>query len=112
MSPLDPALLDEIVRRVRDAVQPAKIVLFGSAARSDMGPDSDVDLLVIVDRPDRHGRLTAEIYRRLYGIRTPVDVLVISQEEAERYAHSPALVIGPALSEGTVIYDRQRTRAA
>jgi len=112
MPPLDLALLDEIVRRVLDAAHPAKIVLFGSAARGDMGPDSDVDLLVIVDRADRHGRLTGEIYRRLYGIRTPVDVLVISQEEAQRYAHSLALVIGPALSEGTVIYDRHRTRAA
>jgi predicted nucleotidyltransferase len=40
-------ILQEIVRRIVAAVQPEKIILFGSAARQEMGPDSDLDLLVI-----------------------------------------------------------------
>ena len=43
----DPAILVDIVRRVVEAAAPEKIVLFGSAARGEMGPDSDYDLLVI-----------------------------------------------------------------
>jgi predicted nucleotidyltransferase len=39
--------LQEIVRRIVAAVRPEKIILFGSAAREEMGPDSDLDLLVI-----------------------------------------------------------------
>ena len=44
-------LLDEIVQRVVRVVQPRHILLFGSAARGRLGPDSDLDLLVIVREP-------------------------------------------------------------
>jgi predicted nucleotidyltransferase len=43
----DPAILADIVRRIVRAAKPEKIVLFGSAARGEMGPDSDYDVLVI-----------------------------------------------------------------
>jgi predicted nucleotidyltransferase len=43
----DPAILADIVKRVVRAAKPEKIVLFGSAARGEMGPNSDIDLLVI-----------------------------------------------------------------
>jgi len=39
--------LQEIIRRIVKVAQPEKIILFGSAARGEMGPNSDVDLLVI-----------------------------------------------------------------
>ena len=42
-----PPVLDEIVRRVIEVAQPDRIILFGSAVRGQMGPDSDIDLLVI-----------------------------------------------------------------
>ena len=44
----DPAILDELVRRTVQAVHPVQIILFGSAARGDMGPNSDLDTLVVV----------------------------------------------------------------
>jgi len=47
MSP-DPVLLDELVRRTVEAVQPRRIILFGSAARGTMGPQSDLDVLVVM----------------------------------------------------------------
>jgi len=43
----DPAILADIIKRVVEAAKPEKIVLFGSAALGTMGPDSDLDLLVI-----------------------------------------------------------------
>ena len=39
--------LEEIIRRVAEVAQPERIILFGSAARGEMGPNSDVDLLVV-----------------------------------------------------------------
>ena len=49
--PLTPAVLEEIVRRIVEVAQPERVILFGSAARGEMGPDSDVDLLVEFERP-------------------------------------------------------------
>jgi uncharacterized protein len=40
-------VLDEIVRRIVKAAKPEKIIMFGSAARGEMGPDSDLDILVV-----------------------------------------------------------------
>lgn len=44
---IDQSILDEIVRRIVDVAHPDRIILFGSAARGEMGPDSDLDLLVV-----------------------------------------------------------------
>jgi predicted nucleotidyltransferase len=100
----DPTTLADIVRRVVEAAQPDRIVLFGSAARGEMGPDSDIDLLVIKGGKFNRWRLTTAIYRHLRGKASPVDVVVVTPEEVERYGDSPYLVIYPALREGKVVY--------
>jgi predicted nucleotidyltransferase len=101
---LAPALLRDIVNRVVKAAKPEKIVLFGSAARGEMGPNSDVDLLVIKGGKYHRRRQTVAIYRHLRGAGAPVDVVVVTPEEVERYGDSPYLVIHPALKEGKVVY--------
>lgn len=101
---LDPDVLDDIVRRVVEVAKPERIVLFGSAARDEMGPNSDVDLLVVVETSDEHA-LTGRIYRRLFGVEAAVDVVVVSPAQVERYRDVHALVIKPALQEGRVVYD-------
>jgi predicted nucleotidyltransferase len=95
--------LDEIIRRVVEIAHPEKIILFGSAARAEMTPESDIDLLVV--KPGAHRRQLAQaIYRGLLGVGVAVDVIVITPEDIERYRKNPALVIEPALEEGAVIY--------
>lgn len=101
---VQPAVLRDIVRRVVQAARPEKIILFGSAAREEMGPDSDVDLLVIKGGRYDRWRLTTAIYRHLRGKGAPVDVVVVTPEEVEKYGDSPYLVIQPALREGKVVY--------
>ncbi len=101
---LDPDVLDEIVRRVVEVAAPDRIVLFGSAARGEMGPHSDVDLLVVTETDDAH-RLTADIYGNLFGVGAPVDVIVASPEQVERYRDTHTLVLKPAIREGRVVYD-------
>lgn len=100
---VDQEKLDEIVRRIVEAVEPEKIILFGSAARGDTGPHSDVDLLVIKEGAD-HWRTARRIYRRLAGVRVAVDAVVVTPQDVERYGNSQALVIAPALREGRVVY--------
>jgi uncharacterized protein len=100
----DPAILADIVKRVVKAARPEKIVLFGSAARGEMGPDSDYDLLVIKGGKFNRHRVTTAIYHHLSG-EAAVDAVVVTPEEVERYRDTHCLVICPALREGKVVYE-------
>jgi predicted nucleotidyltransferase len=95
--------LQQIIERIVAVAQPEKIILFGSAARGEMGPNSDVDLLVIKAGAHRLD-LAGKIYGNLHGVDEAVDVVVVTPEDVERYRESPALVIAPALREGKVVY--------
>jgi predicted nucleotidyltransferase len=97
-------VLDDIVRRIVEVAAPEKIVLFGSAARGERGPNSDIDLLVIKGGEYDPGRLAEQIYLHLHGAGAAVDVIVVTPEEVERYKDSFCLVIYPALREGMVVY--------
>jgi len=96
-------MLQAVIRRIVEIAQPEKIILFGSAARGEMGPHSDVDLLVVKSGVHRR-KLAMEIYKNLTGVGCAVDVIVVTPEDIERYSHCPALIIEPALREGRVVY--------
>ncbi len=98
------ARLAEIVRRVVQVAQPEKIILFGSAARGEMGPHSDVDLLVIKRGEFDASWLTGEIYTHLHGVGQAVDIILVTPEQVERYRNVHSLIIAPALREGKEIY--------
>ena len=99
-----PEVLADLVRRVSGAVQPLRIILFGSAARGECKAHSDLDILVVAP-PGTHCRKTsAAIYRQLIGFGCPVDVVVATDEDLRAYGSNPSLVYYPALREGKVIY--------
>jgi predicted nucleotidyltransferase len=95
--------LREIVRRVVEVAEPERIILFGSTARGEMGPNSDIDLLVVKANVHRR-QLAKRIYRHLIGVGHAVDVIVVTPEDIERYRDSHAFIIAPALREGKVVY--------
>lgn len=97
-------VLREIVRRIVEVARPERIILFGSAARGDLERARDIDLLVIKRGEFHRGRLTEEIYMRLLGVGVAVDIVVATEDDVQRYGQSFALVIGPAVREGKVIY--------
>jgi predicted nucleotidyltransferase len=87
-------------RLVAAARQPARVLLFGSHARGDAGPDSDLDFLVIErDVPDRHAEMV-RLTRELHSLRVPVDVLVVSEAYAQEWGHVKNTVVHAALNEG------------
>jgi predicted nucleotidyltransferase len=100
-----PQVLADIVRRIVEVARPRQIIMFGSAARGQMGPNSDVDLLVIKGGKFDRGRLVEKIYLHLHGAGEAVDVVVVTPEEVERYLDSPCTVICPAMTEGKIVYD-------
>jgi uncharacterized protein len=102
---IESRMLDEVVRRIVAVAQPERIILFGSAARGEMGPHSDVDLLVVKAGVHRR-RLAQAIYLQMIGVGLGVDAIVATPEDLERYRDAPGSVIAPALREGQVIYER------
>ncbi len=107
----DRAILAEIVNRVVASAKPEKIVLFGSGARGTMGPNSDIDLLVIKKGKFNYWRVLTNIYRGLRGSGFAIDVVLVTSEDAARYRDTHCLVICPALKEGIVVYDSEALSA-
>ena len=98
--------IQEMVRRIVVGFNPEKVILFGSFARGEAGPDSDVDLLVIkpVSGSKRKERL--EIRKALRGIGLAKDIILATPEEVERYGDLVGTIIRPALLEGKVLYEQ------
>lgn len=99
-----PDILEKIVQRIVAVAQPERIILFGSAAREEMGPHSDVDVLVVKKGDFDHSRLVGDIYMNLHGVGQAVDVILVTPEQVERYRDTHCLIIAPALREGKEIY--------
>ena len=100
------ALLREITGRIRAVSDPEQIILFGSYARGDAGPDSDLDLLVVKETAGTARAEAGRIYRALSNIRIPVDIVVVRPADLARYRDLHGTIIRPALHEGTVLYVR------
>jgi uncharacterized protein len=100
----DPRKLDELVHRIVDAVHPVRIVLFGSAARGEMGPDSDLDVLVIVPDGTHRRNTMADLYEALYGLGVPKDIVVATESDIRGYRDAPGLIYKTALRDGRELY--------
>jgi predicted nucleotidyltransferase len=100
----DPAIVDEMVRRMVEAAHPLRIVLFGSAARGEMGPNSDLDTLVVVPNDRDCHEVNTLLIRSLRGLRCPTDIVVVRQADVEQYGDNPYLIIHTALSQGKELY--------
>lgn len=107
-------LLRRMVQAIVDEVDPEQVILFGSRARADWGPESDVDLIVIERQPFGHHRnRRAEMHRvdtALAQFPVPSDVLVYSLDEVEYWRDSINHVLARALREGVVLYERRQVR--
>ena len=108
---VQPQVLEEAVRRIVEVADPERIILFGSGARGELRPGSDLDLLVIKGGEYDYHRTITEIYAALAKLDTPVDVVLVTPEQAERYRNSFCLVIHPAMKEGKPIYEREAAPA-
>ena len=103
--PPDPrAVLDEVVRRIVEVAQPDEIILFGSAVRGEIGPDSDLDFLVVKSGVPHRRRLAQEIDLAMFGIPVPVDIIVVTPEDIRAHRDKAGTIIGPALREGKRVY--------
>jgi predicted nucleotidyltransferase len=104
---VDHDLLDEIVRRLVEAIDPDRIILFGSRARGDARPDSDVDLLIIKDTAEPVYRRAIPAYRALSGMGIPKDIIWRTPAEVEDWSQTPTYITTRALKEGKILYEKR-----
>src|SRR5882724_4518146 len=83
-----PETIAEITRRLVEFYRPLRIYLFGSTARGESGPDSDLDFLVVVPDDSPKERLRGGAYSVLQDIREAIDVIPWRQTDFDgRAAH-------------------------
>jgi predicted nucleotidyltransferase len=96
--------IDSLVQKIVEAVHPLKIILFGSYARDIAGPQSDIDVLVVMPE-GVHCRRTAQLlYRQIRGLGIPFDVLVATPATLERHKDNIGLIYRTILNEGKEVY--------
>jgi predicted nucleotidyltransferase len=105
------AVLDQVVERLVEFYRPEKIYLFGSAARGEYGPDSDLDFLVVVpDDCPKEIRRSGAIYEVLGDLDLGVPVDVVPWRRSDFEGRAVAVVASlPAtvVREGRLVYDAQ-----
>lgn len=98
----DEQVIQQAIKLLLDAAPGARVILFGSHARGEARPDSDLDFLVIEPEvKDRMGEM-ARLATVLAPLRIPTDVLVVSSERFEYWKDTPNTVYNRAVREGKV----------
>ena len=100
------SLLQLIVQRVVSVCSPEQIVLFGSAARGNARPDSDLDILIVAESTKPRWERSAPIYAALSDIPTAMDVVVYTSEEIAEWREVPQAFVTTAIREGIVLYEK------
>lgn len=95
-----------MVRRIVRQFHPDRVILFGSHARGKAGPDSDVDLLIVMPVEGQKHKKQLQIRVALHDIRVPKDIIVTTPEDFEWRKEIPGTIEYPAAREGKVLYAR------
>jgi len=99
-------IIEEMVRRVVEHFAPERVILFGSRATGEGGPDSDADLLVVMRCKVSPREQAVEIRRALADLPLPKDIIVVTPEYFSRYRDVVGTVVWPAVREGKSLYER------
>jgi predicted nucleotidyltransferase len=99
-------MIREMVNRIVEHFDPDKIILFGSHARGEAGPDSDVDLLVVMPVTGSKRKKMIEIGVVVHDIPLAKDIIVTTPEDFEWRKEIVGTVERPAAREGEVLYAR------
>jgi predicted nucleotidyltransferase len=93
-----------MVKRIVTQFHPDKIILFGSHARGQAGPDSDVDLLIVMPVTGSRRQKAIEIGVALHDIPVAKDVIVVTPDDFEWRKEIVGTIERPAARDGTLLY--------
>jgi len=99
-------LLNHVTQTIINKFQPKRIVLFGSAARNETRPGSDMDLFIEMESDLRPPERAVEV-SAVFGLRTwPLDLVIYTPEEVQRLQGKPGTLLSVIEKEGRVLYER------
>ncbi|WP_420454889.1 nucleotidyltransferase domain-containing protein [Rubrivirga sp.] len=101
--PLDPDVA-RVVGRVVEEIDPLRIVLFGSRALGTAGPNSDVDLLVVVPDGNAPRAVMRQLHERIRNVGVAVDYVVATPAQLDRFGESIGYIYREALVHGREVY--------
>ena len=97
--------VEKAVDRLVQAFDPLRIIIFGSYARGDAQPGSDLDLLVVLPTVENKREAALAMRRELSGCAVGSDVVVTTPDEIERRGWIIGTVLREALREGHIVYE-------
>ncbi len=96
--------IDRLVQGIIQEVHPLRIILFGSLARSQATPNSDIDLLVVMPEGVHRRHTEQRLYQNLRGIGVPYDIIVATPSDLETHKNHLGLIYKTILQEGRELY--------
>lgn len=99
-------IIGKMVRKIVKKFDPVQVILFGSYARGTAGPDSDVDLLVVMPVKGSRDEKCVEIRLALRGMGLSKDIVLVTPDEVHKYRNIIGTIIYPAFREGKILYER------
>jgi predicted nucleotidyltransferase len=97
-------IIDELVQGIVEEVHPLRIILFGSAARGEMEPKSDIDLLVVMPEGVHRRRIAQLLYEKITRLGAPFDILVATPDDLQKHKDKIGLIYRTILQEGREVY--------
>ena len=106
MNPHIEGKLKNVTDRIIEVFNPDRIIIFGSHVYGHPTPDSDVDLLIIMDSDERPAARATQVSKALRPRPFPMDILVRTPEEIQRRLEIGDYFIREVLEQGMVLYER------
>ena len=100
----NPKAIESLVQKIVEAVHPLKIILFGSYTRDKAGPESNIDVLVVMPEGVHCQRTAQLLYRQIRGLGVPFDILVATPRVLEKHKDNIGLIYRTVLKQGREIY--------
>lgn len=104
--PITEAKIRQAAEKIAAATYPERIILFGSFAQENAAPNSDVDLLVIMNFDGERQACVRKISEILYPRPFPVDILVRKPAEITERLQWGDCFISDIVTKGKVLYER------
>lgn len=100
------AIIDQVVQKIVDHINPLQVILFGSYARGMPAADSDLDLFVVVESSLPRHKRSAKIRLLFSPAPCPMDILVYTPQEVESCSGVVNHIVTDVMTTGKILYER------
>ena len=101
---VDEALIQEVTRRIVERFHPEKVILFGSHARGNARPDSDLDLIVVMESDKPFVKRTTEVRQLFYPRAFSLDLFAFTPEEMKREQEHLGTLVSMLAEDRKLLY--------